>query len=188
MERALDVVIVAYRSPDLLRACLASLREHPPSCARHIRVVDNASEDETAELVRSGFPMVELIRNPENRGFAAAANQGIRAGNAQFVLILNPDCELREGTLDRMLKVAEAHPEVGICGPGLIRPSGEPDHAANRGFPTPLNSLGHFTGLGRRPRAPAALRGYAARDRSRGPTSPGSEERVKEPRSTTPII
>jgi N-acetylglucosaminyl-diphospho-decaprenol L-rhamnosyltransferase len=168
MERALDVVIVSYRCPDLLRACLASLREHPPSCAVHVRVVDNASGDRTAELVRSEFPTIELIRNPENRGFAAAANQGIGAGNAQFVLTLNPDCELRRGTLDRMLEVVEAHPKVGICGPALIRPSGEPDHAAKRGFPTPLNSLGHFTGLGRRSRAPAALRGYAAPDPSRG--------------------
>src|SRR5215207_2811399 len=168
MERALDVVIVSYRCPDLLRACLVSLREHPPSCALRVHVVDNASGDDTAELVRSEFPMVELIRNPENRGFAAAANQGIGAGNGPFVLTLNPDCELRKGTLDRMLEVAETHPEVGICGPALIRPSGEPDHAAKRGFPTPLNSLGHFTGLGRRRRAPEALRGYAARNRSRG--------------------
>ena len=168
MERALDVVIVSYRCPELLQACLASLREHPPSCALYVRVVDNASGDGTAELVRSEFPMVELFPNPENRGFAAAANQGIRAGNARFVLTLNPDCELHEGTLDRMLEVADSHPEVGIFGPALIRPSGEPDHAAKRGFPTPLSSLGHFAGLGRRPRAPAALRGYAAPDPSRG--------------------
>lgn len=168
MERELDVVIVSYRCRDLLRACLASLLDHPPACALQVTVVDNASEDGTTEMVRSEFPTVELIGNPENRGFAAAANQGIRTGNARFVLALNPDCELREGTLDRLLEVAEAHPEVGICGPALARPGGEPDHAAKRGFPTPLSSLAHFTGLGRRPRAPAALRGYAAPDPSRG--------------------
>jgi N-acetylglucosaminyl-diphospho-decaprenol L-rhamnosyltransferase len=168
MERELDVVIVSYRCRDLLRACLASLLDHPPAWALHVTVVDNASEDGTTEMVRSEFPTVELIGNPENRGFAAAANQGIRTGNAQFVLALNPDCELREGTLDRLLEVTEAHPEVAICGPALIRPSGKPDHAASRGFPTPLNSLGHFTGLGRRPRAPAALRGYVTPDPAGG--------------------
>jgi GT2 family glycosyltransferase len=82
----------------LLRGCLASLREHPPACALHVRVVDNASGDGTGEMVQSEFPVVELIENPVNRGFAAAANQGIRAGNARFVLALNPDCELGEGT------------------------------------------------------------------------------------------
>ena len=92
MERELDVVIVSYRCRDLLRACLASLLDHPPPCALHVTVVDNASEDGTTEMVRSEFPTVELIDNPENRGFAAAANQGIRTGNARFVLALNPDC------------------------------------------------------------------------------------------------
>jgi N-acetylglucosaminyl-diphospho-decaprenol L-rhamnosyltransferase len=166
--RGLDVVIVSYRRPDLLQRCLASLGEHPPGCALHARVIDNASGDATTEMVRSEFPMVELIVNPKNRGFAAAANQGIRAGNAQFVLVLNPDCELHEGTLDRLLEIMDTHPDVGICGPALIRPSGEPDHAAKRNFPTPLSSLGHFAGVGRRPRAPAALRGYAAPDLTRG--------------------
>lgn len=133
-----------------------------------VRVVDNASRDGTAEMVRSGFTEFDLLVNDENLGFAAAANQAIRAGDAPFVLALNPDCELHEGTLDRLIDLLESHVEVGICGPALIRPSGEPDHAAKRGFPTPLSSLGHFTGVGRHGRAPAALRGYVSRDPSSG--------------------
>jgi N-acetylglucosaminyl-diphospho-decaprenol L-rhamnosyltransferase len=161
-------VIVSYRCAGLLRGCLESLRRHPAGVPTRVRVIDNASQDGTSEMVAREFPMVELTVNQRNAGFAAAANLGIGAGSAPHVLVLNPDCEIREGTLDRLLDLLEARPEVGICGPALVRPGGEPDHAAKRGFPTPLSSLGHFAGLGRRPRAPAALRGYAAPDPSRG--------------------
>jgi N-acetylglucosaminyl-diphospho-decaprenol L-rhamnosyltransferase len=166
-ERALDVVIVSYRCEALLRGCLESLRWHPAGVSTRVHVIDNASQDGTSEMVAREFPLVELTVNQRNAGFAAAANLGIAAGSAPRVLVLNPDCEIRQGTLDRLLDLLEARPEVGICGPALVRPGGEPDHAAKRGFPTPLSSLGHFAGLGRRPRAPAALRGYAP-DPSRG--------------------
>jgi N-acetylglucosaminyl-diphospho-decaprenol L-rhamnosyltransferase len=166
-ERALDVVIVSYRCEALLRGCLESLRWHPAGVSTRVHVIDNASQDGTSEMVAREFPLVELTVNQRNAGFAAAANLGIAAGSAPRVLVLNPDCEIRQGTLDRLLDLLEARSEVGICGPALVRPGGEPDHAAKRGFPTPLSSLGHFAGLGRRPRAPAALRGYAP-DPSRG--------------------
>jgi N-acetylglucosaminyl-diphospho-decaprenol L-rhamnosyltransferase len=166
-EGALDIVIVSYRGEALLRGCLESLRRHPAGVPTRVHVIDNASQDGTSEMVAREFPLVVLTVNKRNAGFAAAANLGIGAGSAPHVLVLNPDCEIREGTLDRLLELLEARPEVGICGPALVRPSGEPDHAAKRGFPTPLSSLGHFAGLGRRPRAPAALRGYAAPDPSR---------------------
>jgi N-acetylglucosaminyl-diphospho-decaprenol L-rhamnosyltransferase len=167
-KRALDTVIVSYRCEALLRRCLESLRRHPARVPTRVQVIDNASRDGTPEMVAGEFPTIELTVNRRNAGFAAAANLGIAAGSAPYVLVLNPDCEIREGTLDRLLDLLEARPEVGICGPMLVRPSGEPDHAAKRGFPTPLSSLGHFAGLGRRPRAPAALRGYAAPHPSRG--------------------
>ena len=167
-RRGLDVSIVSYRCEALLRDCLESLRRHPASVPTRIQVIDNASGDGTSGMVAREFPSVELTVNRRNAGFAAAANLGIAGGSAPYVLVLNPDCEIREGTLDRLLDLLGARPEVGICGPMLVRPSGEPDHAAKRGFPTPLSSLGHFAGLGRRPRAPAALRGYVAPDPSRG--------------------
>jgi N-acetylglucosaminyl-diphospho-decaprenol L-rhamnosyltransferase len=165
---AIDVVIVSYRCEPLLRDCLSSLREHPGSRPITVQVIDNASGDGTAEMVEREFPDLKLTVNARNAGFAAAANQGIAAGEAPFVLALNPDCELREGTLDGLLAVMDERRDVGICGPALIRPGGRPDHAAKRGFPTPLNSLGYFTGIGRRRRGPAPLRGYASPDPSRG--------------------
>jgi N-acetylglucosaminyl-diphospho-decaprenol L-rhamnosyltransferase len=145
----LDVVIVAYRSRELLRGCLESLRAHPPSCPMKVIVVDNASGDGTAEMVEADFPEMEVIASPVNLGFAAATNLGARRGSAPYLLALNPDTEVTPGALDTVIDVLEVHPEVGIAGPRLLRPDGSFDHAARRSFPTPLSALGHFTGIGR---------------------------------------
>jgi N-acetylglucosaminyl-diphospho-decaprenol L-rhamnosyltransferase len=146
----LDVVIVAYRSRELLRGCLESLRAHPPSCPMKVIVVDNASGDGTAEIVEADFPEVELIASPTNLGFAAATNLGARRGSAAYLLALNPDTAVTPGALDTVLDVLERHPEVGVAGPRLLRTDGSLDHAAKRSFPTPLSAVGHFTGIGRR--------------------------------------
>ena len=163
-----DVAIVAYRCEELLRRCLRSVREHG-ECVARIIVVDNASGDGTAEMVRREFPSVELRVNGRNEGFAAGMNRAIASGSAEYVLALNPDAELRAGTLARLKSVMQSRPEVAISGPRLERPGGGSDHAAARGFPTPLSALGHFTGIARRRRAPAAFRGYAVTPREGGP-------------------
>jgi N-acetylglucosaminyl-diphospho-decaprenol L-rhamnosyltransferase len=163
------VVIASYQAQHFLRRCLQSIREHPAAVPVTVRVIDNASGDGIADMVRTDFSEVEFTANEENRGFGAATNEGIEAGDAPFVLALNPDTQLTEGVLDRLLEVMEEHPEVGICGPVLQRPSGGLDHAASRSFPTPLSSLGHFINLGRLPGAPAALRGYVAPTDRSGP-------------------
>jgi N-acetylglucosaminyl-diphospho-decaprenol L-rhamnosyltransferase len=150
MEQALDVVIVAYRSRELLRGCLESLRANPPSSPMQVVVVDNDSRDGTAAMVTSDFPEVELIASPTNLGFAAATNLGARRGDAPYLLALNPDTAVTPGALDTLLAVLEEHPGVGVTGPRLLRPDGSFDHAARRSFPTPLSALGHFTGVGRR--------------------------------------
>jgi GT2 family glycosyltransferase len=134
-----------------------------------IHVVDNASGDGSVEMLERDYPQVELTANGENRGFSAAANQAIRAGDEPFVLVLNPDTRVAAGVIDKLLEVMDAEPRVGIAGPALVTESGTPDHAAARAFPTPLSSLGHFTGLARRPRAPAGLRAYAQQPDAAGP-------------------
>jgi N-acetylglucosaminyl-diphospho-decaprenol L-rhamnosyltransferase len=165
----LDVVIVSYRCEDLLRACLESLRRHPPAVPMAIHVVDNGSGDGTAEMVGREFPEVELTVNDRNAGFSAANNLAIRQASAPFLLVLNPDVRLTAGALDRLLALMEQRREVGICGPRLLLPDGSLDHAGRRAFPTPLSALGHFTGLGRRTGARGALAAYRAPDVDRGP-------------------
>jgi hypothetical protein len=164
----LQVVIVSYRSRELLQACLGSLRDNPASGGMIVRVVDNASGDGTAEMVRREFPEVSLIVAPRNIGFAAANNVGIRAGNAPYVLCLNPDTKVTPGSLDRLLEVMDDHPRVGISGCRLELEDGSFDWAAKRSFPTPLSALAHFTGLGPR-RDSGILAAYRAPQVERGP-------------------
>jgi GT2 family glycosyltransferase len=145
-EVVLDVVIVSHRCRELLRCCLDSLLAHTPASGLRIVVVDNASGDGTVELVREDFPQVDLVDAGRNLGFAAASNRGIRRGDAVYVLALNPDTRLTAGALDGLLELMAAHPEVGVCGPKLVREDGSLDHAAKRSFPTPFGALAHFAG------------------------------------------
>lgn len=159
---ALDVVIVSYRCEGLLRDCLASLGEHPAEGGMAVEVVDNASGDGTAEMVEREFPEVRVTRAGANLGFSAANNLAIRGGEAPYVLVLNPDTRICAGALDRLLALMEERPEIGICGPKLVREDGSLDHAAKRSFPTPLGALAHFSGAGRRKGASDRLAQYRA--------------------------
>jgi N-acetylglucosaminyl-diphospho-decaprenol L-rhamnosyltransferase len=156
------VVIVSYRSRELLRDCLASLRRHPPRRPLRVIVVDNASGDGSAELVAAEFPEVTLERSGRNLGFAAATNLGMRLGEAPYVLALNPDTRVEPEALEAVARVLDSRPEVAVAGCRLVREDGSLDHAAKRSFPTPLSALGHFSGIGRRERAPRALGAYRA--------------------------
>jgi len=168
-QPALDVIIVSYRCESLLRDCLASLLADPPIAPIRVHVIDNASGDGTAEMVRQEFGEIELTASPRNLGFSAANNIGIAAGQAPYVLALNPDTRATGRALDALLEILEARRELGMCGPRLELEDGGFDHASRRSFPTPLSALGHFTGLGRRQGATGALAQYRAPDVEAGP-------------------
>jgi GT2 family glycosyltransferase len=159
----LDVVVVAYRSRDLVERCLESLDAHGPrTAAMQVHVVDNASRDGTAEMVRERFPAVRLHPLTDNTGFSAANNAVLRESRAPYVLLLNPDTEVYAGTLDAALARLHSDPEIGMVGVKLVTESGELDHACKRSFPTPLSALAHFTGIGRGEGAGEALSQYRA--------------------------
>jgi GT2 family glycosyltransferase len=135
--QAIAVVIVSYNTAGLLRRCLASLA----GCALPLRVfvVDNASADGSAAMVRSEFPAAELIALDDNVGFARGTNVGIAALGflGAAVLILNPDTEVLPGAIEALAAFLDAHPRVGMASPRLLNPDGTPQAAAFR-FPTPL--------------------------------------------------
>jgi N-acetylglucosaminyl-diphospho-decaprenol L-rhamnosyltransferase len=160
-EAGLDVSIVSYRCEELLRDCLTSLQENPPSGEMNVHVVDNASGDGTVEMVRREFPEIRVTECTQNTGFSTANNIAIRAGSAPYVLILNPDTRITPGSLDHLLELMDARPEIGMAGPRLELDDGSFDHAAKRSFPTPLSALAHFTGVGRRSES-GALAAYRA--------------------------
>jgi N-acetylglucosaminyl-diphospho-decaprenol L-rhamnosyltransferase len=127
MAPDISVVIVSYKVPALLRACLASLQREAASCSHEVIVVENASRDGSAELVRDEFPHARLIALEENVGFAAGSNLGARAATGEYLLMLNPDTELVGNTLGALQRYARAHPDAGLVGGRTLRPDGELD-------------------------------------------------------------
>ncbi len=157
----LETIIVSHGAEELLRRCLASLREHPPSGGSRVTVVDSGSPDGTPDMVEREFGEVRLIRR-SNIGFSAANNLVLRESEAEAVLLLNPDTEVYEGTLDTALERLGSKPRIGMVGAKLVTETGELDHACKRSFPTPLGALAHFTGVGRGDAASGALSQYRA--------------------------
>jgi GT2 family glycosyltransferase len=115
VEPAVSIVIVNWNTSDLLRNCLASVRGQTRQPCEII-VVDNASTDGSPAMVAAEFPEVVLIANPDNRGFAAANNQGLQVARGRNLLLLNPDTVVLDHAIDRMLDWLERHPDVGCLG------------------------------------------------------------------------
>jgi hypothetical protein len=158
----LEVVIVSHGAEAHLRRCLASLREQPPARAEmRVTVVDSGSPDGAPAMVAREFGAVRLVRQP-NIGFSAANNLALRESSADCVLLLNPDTEVHEGTLDAALARLDSDPRIGMVGVKLETESGELDHACKRSFPTPLAALAHFAGIGRGEGAGERLGQYRA--------------------------
>lgn len=131
----LSIMLVNWNTRDVLLDCLRSIIENPPSCSYDIWVVDNASEDGSAEAVSKNFPQVKLIKNSQKRGFAAANNQIIKASTGRYVIYQNVDTIVHPGLYDRVYAYLEAHPEVGAVGPRTLNSDGTLQRSCWRGFP-----------------------------------------------------
>lgn len=142
-----SVILVNYNAGPYLEACLQSIRRFADDLALEVLVVDNASTDGSLEVL-GRFPEVQLIRNPDNRGFAAAVNQGLEAAKGRYLLLLNPDTEVISPVFNALVAFLEAHPEVGIVGPRLRNPDGSLQPSAYR-FPTLVQAAGALFGLKR---------------------------------------
>ncbi len=144
----ISIIIVSWNTREYLDACLTSIRQAPDEVSREVIVVDNASEDGTVEMLQQDHPGVELIANSENRGYAAANNQGIEAASGENVLLLNPDIVVHEGALEVLGGFLDTHPSAGAVAPRLILPDGSVQ-ASCRSFPTPDVVLYEALGLSR---------------------------------------
>ena len=128
----LSIVIVSFNTRPDLERCLESLTASPPVMPHEIVVVDNASSDGSVEAVRRRWPVMRLIVQPENLGFAVANNAGIRASSGSMVLLLNSDCVVPSGAIDRLADRLRAHPDAAVAGPLLVDGSGRTEMSFGR--------------------------------------------------------
>ncbi len=117
-----SIVIVTFNSLPEVLACLRSIERSAAGIPHEIIVVDNASSDGTAAAVRARFPSVRLLPNKENVGFSRANNQALPLVRGEYIFFLNPDSELQDGALERLLTELDGAPGRAAVGPRLRKP------------------------------------------------------------------
>lgn len=126
----ISVVIVSYNTKKLLKDCLDSLYDKVQNVEFEIIVVDNASSDDSPQMVKKFFPKVILVESPNNLGFAAGNNLGLRKTKGEYILLLNSDTIMVENSLIKMVNFMEQNSKIGIAScklvdiDGKVQPSG----------------------------------------------------------------
>ena len=138
----LAVIIVSANSEQWLVDCISSLRARVGETEMQVIVVDSGSTDSTAGVAESLGAKVARV---ENHGFAHANNRGLEVATAEWVLFLNPDTKLLDGTLSDLIDAARSHPRLGVAGVRRLRPDGSLDWSIRR-FPSPVRWLGEAIG------------------------------------------
>ena len=142
----LSIIIVNYKTYELTKNAIKSVLETLKS-SYEIFVVDNDSEDGSYLKLKSRFSSeiscgkIKLISCDSNYGFARANNIAIRESKGDYILLLNSDTIVKEGSIDDPLNYIKNHQEVGAIGPKILLPNGNLDKAAKRSFPNPINSF-----------------------------------------------
>lgn len=140
----LSIIIVNWNTKAMLRACLASIERYPPSDEFEVIVVDNASVDGSLEgLVETAH--LKLLPQPLNHGYAEGNNIAFRHARGEFILLLNPDTEFIDETLERACQRLQTMPRAGCIAARLT--DAQPPHATQpsiRNFPTLFNLLGGY--------------------------------------------
>jgi GT2 family glycosyltransferase len=120
----LSIIIVNRNTKEYLLPCVKSIFDKREEISREVIVVDNASQDGSASEVKKTFPFVRLIKNERNLGFARASNQALRKASGRYILLLNPDTQVREGAIENLASFMESHAEVGVAGVQLLNGDG----------------------------------------------------------------
>jgi GT2 family glycosyltransferase len=125
----LSIVIVNWNTSQLLQVCLESIYRYPPEFGFEVLVVDNASTEFDETAMRSQFPHATFIVNQFNLGYAEGNNQAIAHSRGKYVLLLNPDTELKDDALAKLVQFMDTHPDAGAAGCRLVRPNGTIDRS-----------------------------------------------------------
>lgn len=178
MISELSIVIVNWNGGDLLRRCVQSVLQSPPSLSYDFIVVDNASSDASIDWLRSseaaaqlGDVPLRLIENTENLGFSKANNQAIACGGGKLLFLLNPDTKVLPGAIDTLITTLQSSQRAGACGPRLLNTDGSLQYTVFPNPPTPweilVSGLRLYRLLPKRLRADLLLGGHWQHDTRR---------------------
>ncbi|HZA39248.1 MAG TPA: glycosyltransferase family 2 protein [Actinomycetota bacterium] len=146
----LSVIVVSWNTRDELRACLVSVFAGFRGISGEVIVVDNASTDDSAEMVKASFPQVHLICTAQNLGFAAGCNIGLDVASGRYLLLLNPDTIVVDDVLAATVRYLKDHPDVGAFGCRVLNADGTLQPSCFRD-PSVLNTALGLTGLAKLP-------------------------------------
>lgn len=142
-----SVIIVSYNTREMTVACLNSVFDQSKSTSIEVIVVDNASSDGSAEAIERSFENINLIKSPENLGFAKANNLAARTARGKYILLLNPDTLILDNAIGRLLKFASDNPKAGIWGGRTMFADGHLNPASSWGFMSLMSLFFHSIGL-----------------------------------------
>ncbi|MEZ4722760.1 MAG: glycosyltransferase [Flavobacteriales bacterium] len=143
----LSIIIVNYNVRHFLENCLNSVIPAIHSLQAEVMVVDNASTDDSPEMMRSKFPQVEYIYLNENLGFSKGNNMAIKKAKGEYILLLNPDTVVQEDTFTKCVQYMDSNPKVGGLGVHMIDGEGKFLPESKRGLPTPAVAFYKVFGL-----------------------------------------
>jgi GT2 family glycosyltransferase len=148
-KHTLSVIIVNYNVEFFLEQCLNSVYKALNGIEAEVFVVDNNSLDNSIEMVQEKFPQVKCIANKKNVGFSKANNQAISLSDSKYLLLLNPDTVVEEGTFSKVIDFMENHSDAGGLGVRMVDGKGRFLPESKRGLPTPTVAFYKIFGLSR---------------------------------------
>lgn len=134
----ISIISVNYNTCQLLQTCLASVYKETKDILFETIVVDNASTDGSREMLAKEFPQVRTILNDSNKGFAAANNQGIKSASGRYILLLNSDTKIIDGSLQKTVAFMDSNMNASIVGCTLLNADGSLQPSC-MGFPSVWN-------------------------------------------------
>jgi len=135
LKGTVTIIIVNWNAREMLKKCLSSIFQNTTYPAFRVVVVDNASTDESVEMIRREFRSVAVVENDDNLGFSAGNNIGIDRYRSEFYFLLNNDTEVKPGWLGTSVDMMNADRKIGIIGSLCVFPSGKVQHAGGYNLP-----------------------------------------------------
>lgn len=146
MNIDVSIIIVSWNTMEITCDCLRSVFEQTADVGFEVIVVDNASSDNSVEVVKKEFQQINLIVNEENLGFAKANNIGIKASTGRYLFLVNSDIEVLDNCIENMVDFMDDNTKIGMAGPRVLNPD-RTLQVSCRHFPSIWNNLCQSVGL-----------------------------------------